>query len=125
MRVLILIACLAGAAPALAQNPPYTPAPYIPPSSAWRPQDLEQQQQHEQLRQEMIRQQNQLMSLEAQTRAQQAMRDIEAQKQSPSLGPSAVPTPPPNMDLGAMASIPDSVLAESNRRAVDASRNRR
>jgi hypothetical protein len=116
MRALAVLAAFSLATPALAQLP----------SSAYRPQDFELQQQQEQTRQQLIQQQNQLMAMEAQMRAQQAMQDIQAQKQLPRLTPPDVSKRPlPNIDVGALASIPDDVLAQSNRRVLDASQNRR
>lgn len=114
--VTAVVTAIVLASPAFAQIPPGT----------WRPQDLETQQQQEQLRQQMIQQQNQLMALEAQMRAQQAMQDVQAQKQSPRLTPPDVSRRPlPSIDTSQIASIPDAVLADSNKKVLEASKSPR
>ena len=123
MRALILAAVLFGlAAPAAsAQLVPAYPAPPNP------QQDFEWRQQQEALRQQMIQQQNQMMALEAQMRAQQAIQDVRAQSQGVRL-PSVDTTPGrvlPRLDASKLASIPDSALADSNRKVLDAASGRR
>ena len=118
MRALILLAACAAATPALGQQPP---------GVTWTPNlDLEYRQQQEQVRQQMVRQQNDLMNLEAQMRDQQAMQDIREQRSFAQPPTQAIsPGAPPRIDTGQLASIPDKALAESNKRVLDASQNRR
>ena len=115
MRAFALLAATVAslAAPAAAQLPP--PAPNSP-------QYAEMLAQQEMARQQLVQQQNQLMALEAQLRTQQALADVQALKVVP-----RIPVPDtspgralPHIDAGDLASIPDSALADSNRKVLDA-----
>lgn len=114
MRYLIAAIVLAAAAPAAAQLP-------------YQAQVDELRAQQEAMQRRAIDQQNQLMSLEARLRADQATLDL--QRSAPRL--PELRYQPSNRTAvaasGAAAypSIPDSALADSNRRVQDAARNRR
>ena len=118
MRALILaLAAAAIAGPALPQLPP----------RRGLLRDSELLQQREAIRQQLIQQHNDLMTFEAQLRTQQALADIQAQAYSPQLPlpEDALGYAAPNMaasrlDPGQFASIPDSVLADSNRKVLEA-----
>jgi hypothetical protein len=123
MRVLILaLSALAVAGPALAQvgSPLITPQP-------WNAQNAIILQQQESTRQQLVQQQNQLMNMDAQARVQQGLSDIRAQAQSPLLPlPTMEPAGAlPQMDTSQLATIPDSALADSNRKVLDAVGNPR
>ncbi|MFC3068766.1 hypothetical protein [Phenylobacterium soli] len=126
MRLLAAVFATLIAAPAIAQ--PYPP-PYAAPANPQ--QEFDWRTQHEMLRQQMVQQQNQLMALEAQMRANQALADIQAQKSLSQSYPRAAQPPPragavlPRIDTSKLASIPDSALADSNRKVLDAAANRR
>lgn len=119
----VIAALAAIAQTAFAQ--PYPAQPY--PSPPNPQQDFEWRTQQEALRQQMVQQQNQMMALEAQVRAQQAIQDVRAQAQSVRLPPvDARPGQAlPRIDVSKLASIPDSALADSNRKVIDAANNRR
>jgi len=106
------------AAPAAAQTP-FQTSPFAAPS----PDVLIQQ---EQLRQQLIQQQSQIIVLESQLRTEQALRDIRAQVAPVQLSPVTPSVgPAPTIRGEDLASIPDSVLAQSNRRVREAAENRR
>jgi hypothetical protein len=117
MRVLILaLSIFAVAAPAMAQVPMQMP------TQPWTAQNAIILQQQESTRQQLVQQQNQLMSMDAQMRVQQGLSEIQAQAQSPQLplpimGPAGAL---PQMDTSQLATIPDSALADSNRKVLDA-----
>jgi len=119
MRAFAAIAVTAAvaslAAPAAAQFLPAVPN---------SPQYAEMLAQQEAARQQLVQQQNQLMSLEAQLRTQQALADVRALTVVPRIAPPD--TRPghalPQIDTGQLASIPDSALADSNRKVLEASR---
>ena len=89
----------------------------------------EMQQQADMARQREIATSNELMALEARLRAERGIADVRAQAISPRR-PSAPQNqiypgaPPPRIDTGSLASIPDDRLADSNRRVREASRGR-
>ena len=120
MRLLTLAALLAaaGAAPAFAQiaTPPLIPPP-----------DYGLMVQQEQLRQQMIQQQNQLQVLDAQIRSEQALQEVQRLRVAPQLPlPDTRPGHAlPNIDTRQLASIPDAALADSNKKVIDAANNRR
>lgn len=116
MRTLAVIAALSFASPALAQ---------IAPNPSLLP-DPGQMALQEMQRQQMVQQQNQIMSLEAQLRTQQALAAVEALKVAPRLTPPNTNgrAPPPVNDTSQLASIPDSALADSNRKVLDAAKPR-
>jgi hypothetical protein len=116
---LVLSAVLV-ASPAMAQILPATPG-------ALRAQQFELQQQQESTRQQLIQQQNQITTLDAQMRTQQALGQIQAQAQAPLLPlPDVTPGRPlPQIDTSQLASIPDSALADSNQKVLDAVNGRR
>lgn len=124
MRALALITALAAAGPGFAQTPP-TVLPSIPvPNPAAQPQYSELLAAQELARQQAIAQQNQLMSTEAQLKAQQAVQSTRGLRL-----PDHIPPPPatgagaaPNLDVSQLASIPDSVLADSNKKVLEASK---
>jgi hypothetical protein len=117
MRIPLVLLALGLATPAFAQ---VIPAPITP-------QDSGALVQQEITRQQLIQQQNQLMALEAQLRAQQAQQDIQALKVNPRLPPPDVSkgAPLPRIDASQLASIPDAALADSNQKVLDAANNRR
>jgi len=124
MRLAAVLSALiaAAAAPAIAQ---VAPLPLPPPTNS--PQYNEIWAQQEMARQQQIAIQNQLNALEAQVRTEQAIAQVQAQRANPRLPLPDVTgsTALPNIDTGALASIPDSALAESNKRVRDAANNRR
>jgi hypothetical protein len=122
MRVLILALTAAiVAGPAMAQVAPQLG---LQPFTA---QDSIFLQQQEATRQQLIQQQNQIMSLDAQIRAQQALSDVQAQARVPQLPlPDVTPGRPlPQIDTSQLASIPDAALADSNKKVLEAAGNRR
>ena len=124
MRTLAILAAplaLLAASPAFAQ---FVPAP--PPGTLAAP-DPGAMALQEMQRQQLVQQQNQIMSLEAQLRTQQALADLRALAVSPRLPPPHLNSkaPPPQIDTGQLASIPDSALADSNRKVLDAADNHR
>lgn len=114
---------LTSATPALAQLAPIP----LPPPNPNTPQYQELWAQQEMMRQQQIALQNQLTALEAQVRTEQAIAATQAQRVNPRLPLPEVSRggPLPSIDTGALASIPDSALAESNKRVLDAAGNRR
>jgi hypothetical protein len=117
MRVLIVPALLAAAslaAPASAQ--------LLTLPSVGSPQYAETLAQQEMARQQLIQQQNQIMALEAQIRTQQGLADVQAMAVSPRLTPPNVSSGHalPHIDTSRLASMPDSALADSNRKVLDA-----
>jgi hypothetical protein len=123
MRRLALLLALSFASPALAQIAPIPGFPVSPIT----PQDSGVMALQEMQRQQLVQQQNQLMSLEAQMRAQQAMADVRTMSIAPRLAPPDT-TPGhalPNIDTSQLASIPDAALADSNRKVVAAANNHR
>jgi hypothetical protein len=119
---LLVVTTLAIAPPAMAQiiSPPGL-------GLGLRPQDAIVQQQLESSRQQLIQQQNQLMTLDAQMRTQQALSQVQAQAVSPRLPePDVTPGRPlPQIDTSQLASIPDAALADSNKKVLQAAGNRR
>ena len=122
---------LAAAWPAVAQVPP-RPLPIPPPPIAANSLETNaiwarQEALDEIARQQSVARQNQLMSFEAQIRTEQNLRS------TPGLQlPASIPLPDvrgagpyPQIDTGDLASIPDSVLADSNRKVLEAAANRR
>jgi hypothetical protein len=123
MYRLVLLLALGFASPALAQIAPVPGFPVSPIT----PQDSGLMALQEMQRQQLVQQQNQLMSLEAQMRAQQAMADVRTMSIAPRLTPPDT-TPGhtlPNIDTSQLASIPDAALADSNRKVVAAANNHR
>ena len=112
MRYLIAVLLLAAATPAAAQHP------------QTQLDDLRMQQQEAQRR--AIDQSNQLMALDARLRAEQA--SAELQRPPPRL-PEVRYKPATGGFVRAMPpsypSVPDTTLADSNRKVQDAARNRR
>lgn len=118
MRVLIVTAALAAAAPAWAQSPtPYTDQLRLGEIQAQ--QDL--------ARNRMVAQENELMALEARLRTEQALRDIQVQRSLPPLPtlPDDPKRPPPALDTSRIATIPDDRLEASNERVREAAETRR
>ena len=118
MRSLIVLICVACAAPAAAQ-----PDPLI------LQREAELQAQTDQLRRRDVEITNRLSTLEATQQTNQALSDIAAMRQRTPLPtiydpnaepPRAAPLPP-----GAFVSIPDATLAASNARVRAAAANRR
>jgi hypothetical protein len=118
LPLLVLTAALV-ASPAMAQ--------VINTPGAYRVQQFELQQQQETTRQQLIQQQNQIATMDAQMRTQQALSQVQAQAQSPLLPlPDVTPGRPlPQIDTSQLASIPDSTLADSNQKVLDAVNGRR
>jgi hypothetical protein len=117
MRPSILILVLAAAAPAAAQ-------PY---GAIVLNHDAEALAAREAARQRDIAVTNELSRLEAQAQANQALAGLAAQRATPSIVilPRAPGAPPPKIDLGQLAQIPDAVLADSNAKVRAASQNRK
>ncbi|CAN7436769.1 hypothetical protein LJR219_002837 [Phenylobacterium sp. LjRoot219] len=68
---------------------------------------------------------NRLTNLEAQTRTQQALDDLQLQSQTPALPQPPASGPLPQIDASGLVSIPDDTLAASNARVRAAAENRR
>lgn len=120
MRLAFILAAVALAAPAAAQ--PLAPPPVVPvqPNLAWQYSGVLVQQ--EQFRQQMIDQQNRLNALDAQLRAQRSIDLLQAESHpapipQPYLAPGA---PAPQIDASQLGAIPDSFLADSNRKVREA-----
>lgn len=121
MRLPVVLAVFALAAPAAAQ--PLAPVPVTPgvqPNLAWQYGGVLVQQ--EELRQQMVGQQNRLNALDAGLRAQQSIDILQAESH-----PAPIPAPyvasgapPPRIDASQLGSIPDSILADSNKKVRDA-----
>jgi len=120
---LFAFAALGLASPALGQVLPSPPLN----SALSLSQEFMLRQQQEATRQQLIQQQNQLMTLEAQMRTQQALSEVRAQAQSPVLPLPDVTAgrPLPQIDTSQLASIPDAALADSNRKVLEAAGGRR
>ncbi len=120
MRALIVLACLAVAAPAVAQ--PDTLALSLQ-------RDAELQSQADLARQREVELNNRLSTLEAQQQTNQALHDIDALRQRPPLptiyDPNAAPPRVAPFAPDALVSIPDDALAASNARVRAAAANRR
>lgn len=118
MRALIVLLCLACAAPAVAQ-----------PDALILQRDAELQAQADQARQRDIELNNRLSTLEATQQTNQALRDIAAMRQRPAMptiyDPDAPPPRAAPIPAGALVSIPDDTLAASNARVRAAAANRR
>jgi hypothetical protein len=119
----------ATAAVAQVPRPLVRPPPYagLPISGGYGALLAQQRAQDDLARLQDIARQNQLMSLEAQMRTEENL----ASAPGPQL-PATIPVPDvsgsgpyPQIDTGQLASIPDSVLADSNRKVLDAANNRR
>jgi hypothetical protein len=119
MRALIVLLALACATPAAAQDP----------YALTLQRDAELQAQADLARQRNIDLNNRLSTLEARQQTNQALSDIAAMRQQPTLPTIYDPNAPPPLrgavPAGAYASIPDSVLAASNARVRAAAANRR
>lgn len=118
---LLLAPILAGAlaAPALAQ-------PLRQPSFQ-QSMDLEQRSAQIQAQQnlanrQLLNQQNQLDVQQSELRTQQAIENMQAQSQTPTVPPLIAPLPA--LDASDLASIPDDKLARSNQRVLDAAGDR-
>ena len=120
MRALIILMSLACTAPAVAQPNDY---------GLTLQRDAELQAQADLARQREIELNNRLSNLEARQQTDQALRDIQALRQRPTLptiyDPYAEPPPRAPVPAGAFASIPDDALAASNARVRAAAANRR
>jgi|KBSMisStandDraft_5_1062788.scaffolds.fasta_scaffold195323_3 hypothetical protein len=120
MRALIVLLSLACAAPAAAQIDTYTLTVH---------RDAELQAQADLARQREVELNNRLSTLEARQQTDQALSDIQALRQRPTLptiyDPDAPPPPRAAVPAGAFAAIPDDVLAASNARVRAAAANRR
>ena len=118
MRALIVLIALACAAPAAAQ-----------PDALILQRDAELQAQADQARRRDVELTNRLSTLEAQQQTNQALSDIAAMRQRPSLptiyDPNAEPPRVAPLPPGALVSIPDATLAASNARVRAAAANRR
>jgi hypothetical protein len=115
MRTLLALAVLAAASPAAAQLQPLD-----------QHQLMELQAQAELARQRSVAVENQLMSLEARLRAEEAIATSRAQSVRPVLPLPAYPEPAgaesAKIDTSKLVSIPDDRLAASNAAVVEASR---
>jgi hypothetical protein len=120
MRAAILVLALAAAAPAAAQVPSYSPTPF---SDQARINELQAQQ--DLARQRAVEQDNQLSTLDAQIRTEQAIQNIRRQQALQPLPAPDPNAPPPVLDTSKLATIPDSTLATSNEAVREASRPHR
>ncbi|MET0271369.1 MAG: hypothetical protein ABW360_00110 [Phenylobacterium sp.] len=120
MRAATLALVFAAAAGAAAAQSSYSPTPY---TDQARINELQTQQ--ELSRQRAISQDNQFQALDAQIRTEQAIRDIQVQRQRQALPLPDPNAPPPVLDTSKLASIPDATLAASNEAVREASRPRR
>ncbi len=117
LRPLILVAALSAAAPAAAQV------------NAERLYALQAEQAAaaEAARQRDIAITNELSRLQAQAQTTQTLADLAAMRAAPAV--SSVPfnpkAPPPKLDPGQFAQIPDAALADSDARVRAAAQNRR
>ncbi|MEO8115458.1 MAG: hypothetical protein ABI655_13815 [Phenylobacterium sp.] len=116
---LALIVALGLAAPAAAQD-------------SFQRQGLDAQMRENELRAEQqlanqraIAQQNELTTLESRIQTEQAIRQLQAQAQSPRLPAPDPNAPPATLDTGQIASIPDKTLADFDQRVRDAAARRR
>lgn len=120
MRALMILAVLACAAPAAAQPDTY---------ALTLQRDAELQSQSDLARQREVELNNRLSTLEARQQTDQALRDIGALRQRPPLptiyDPNAAPPLAAPIPAGALVSIPDATLADSNARVRAAAANRR
>ena len=118
MRALIVMMCLACAAPAVAQ-----------PDALILQRDAELQAQADQARRRDIELNNRLSTLEATQQTNQALSDIAAMRQRTPLptiyDPNALPPRAAPVPAGSFAQIPDDALAGSNARVRAAAANRR
>ena len=118
MRALIVMMCLACAAPAVAQ-----------PDALILQRDAELQAQADQARRRDIELNNRLSTLEATQQTNQALSDIAAMRQRPPLptiyDPNVTPPRAAALPAGSFVQIPDDTLAASNARVRAAAANRR
>lgn len=134
MRALVLslvtFLSLVESASAVAQTPgrlppvaaPSLATPADPTSAIW----AQQRALDEMARQQAIARANELTSLEAQIRTEQNLRNVPG-LQLPARIPIpdvSGPGPYPQIDTSQLASIPDSVLADSNKKVLAAAANR-
>ena len=124
MRSLIALALPLLAAAALA-----TPAAAEDPYALTVQRDAELRAQADAARQREVELNNRLSTLESRQQTDQALRDIHAMRQRPELPTIYDPDAPPPLSAavpaGSYASIPDSILADSNARVRAAAANRR
>ena len=116
-RILILIAALAAAAPAVAQ-----------PSAALQDaRDADRLAAEQAARQRELAITNELSRLQAQAQTTQNLADLKAMRETPVLPttPFNPKAPPPKLDPGKFAQIPDAALADSNAKVRAAAQNRR
>jgi hypothetical protein len=120
MRALVFLAAVACAAPAVAQPDAY---------ALTLQRDAELQAQADRARQRDVELNNRLSTLEAREQTDQALRDIAAMRQRPApptiYDPNAPPPLAAPIPAGALVSIPDAALADSNARVRAAAANRR
>ena len=119
MRALVPLALIAAAASTSAQ------AQLVPSPDTLRMHELQMQQ--DLLRQRMLSQELETQALESRLRTEQALRDVQTQR-----NPAPLPTlpadparPAPVIDASRLASMPDDRLAASNEAVREASRPRR
>jgi hypothetical protein len=119
MRLPLILAALAVAGPALAQTPVPPQTPFVSALNPGLSAAIAVQQ--ETARQQAIQQQNQIVHLNAQRQTEQAIASLQAIQDTP-LPPQAVAPAgsAPRIDAGQLPSIPDSALAQSNKRVLDA-----
>lgn len=88
------------------------------------------QSQQDLARQREIATHNEMIAIEQRLRTEQGLSDVRAQSYTPRLPPvnayqAYAGAPLPNIDTSKLVSIPDSALADSNRRVREAAANRR
>jgi len=117
MRVLILLAAFAAAAPAAAQD--WSALTYA--------RDGERAAAQQAARQRDIAITNELSRLQTQAQTTQTLSDLAAARVTPTVPtvPFNAKAPPPKLDASKLAQIPDAVLADSNAKVLAASENRR
>ncbi len=116
LRALILLAALA--------DPPAPPQPYTALQDA---REAERVAAEQAARQRDIAITNELSRLQAQSQTNQALSDISALRQRPTVPtvPANSSAPPPKIDLSQFAQIPDAALADSNAKVRAAAQNRK
>lgn len=112
-----LVLAAAAAAPAAAQA--------VEPYTQFQLDDLRARQ--EAAERAAVREANELTALEARLRTEQALTELQAQRLSPRLPELRYELPTLSAPFGAASylSVPDAVLADSNRRVQAAAANRR
>lgn len=117
-RALVLVAMLAIAGPAAAQDPAT--------NALLQLHEMEQTAQQDLARQRDIVRENEFNALDARLKTEQRLRDLEARGLAPPHPPVILPNSRPSAARSAVyPSIPDAALAASRARIAEANRKRR